>query len=105
MVHDRPGRGDGPARPGPGHARRGVNAARPVAFHKELGPSQITVPVKDDRRPLGRIGVLVQIDRDRGHAGHGEIEVWDLVSQLSDKRQHETAHTCIHVAQRAVFSR
>ena len=96
-VEDGPRRRDRPAGLGPGHARRRVHPAEPAVEGERLVATQLLRPVEHDRRALGRVPELVEVDRDRRHPVDPEVPGRDRVAELLEEREHHAAHARVGV--------
>ena len=74
VDHGGPAGGEQGARARAGDAGGRVDASGPVGHDKVLEAAELLGRVHDDRRALGREPVLVRVARDRGDAGHAEVD-------------------------------
>ena len=101
VVEDGPTGGDGAARPGAGHGRRPVEAAQPVGGDERLQAGQVGIAVEDDRHPLGRVSVLVEVGADGRHPGDGQVPGFGDVAERAEEGEDEPAQAGVDVAEDA----
>ena len=96
--YDRPGAGQRAAGPGRLHGGVEHRVAGPVGPGEELRTPQRRVAVQQHRGALGGVGVLVQVDRDRGDPRHREGPRRHRAAEPGGVRQHPAADAGVDVA-------
>jgi hypothetical protein len=92
---DRPGGGHRSGGAGAGQGRVHDRVTRPAGGREPVRLPQFGRGGEQHRDALGRVAVLVQVDRHRRHAGHRQVEpLGDVVQE----RQDPAADAGIHVA-------
>ena len=89
----------------PADVGRRVDAGRPVLEGGALITLERRVAQEQRRHALRRIAVLVEIDRDGGHAGDREVELGDGRVELPREGQDHPAEAGVYVQPQPVLRR